>query len=610
MPSVALVGAAWLLAWVETGSIDAGDWLLYAVLAGLLLAVVLMAGSAAKPSRLELIAVGALVALAGWNGISIAWSAAPALARDEALLTVLYAIVLLVPLLTLRGSGDRLATVAAVAAGSGTLAVATAFALRFGGDQADRYYSGRLSFPISYPNALAAVFLVGFWPAVVLGARRESGLAARALALGAAVAASAGWLLTQSKGGIAAIAISAVIVLAVSPLRLRLLVPALIAAGLTAAAYGPLTAPFRADGDQALVHAIRRGGSALLVVTAAAVAVGLLYAFADRRLELGQRTRRGLGFAALGVGCAVALAGVAVFFAQVDHPGRWAQEKWRNFKHVPAQETSSTHLLTLGSYRYDIWRVGLDEFAHHPLAGIGSRGFAAAYLQNRHSPDTPVRAHSFELDALSELGIVGFVLLLAGVGLPLVPIVARMRAREPAATAAFAGAAYWIVHASADWIWTVPACGIPFFLLLGAGGSGEGRQLLPGRAAAAGTVAVIAVVIVGFVPPWLSARLTSHAYKADDPASSLRWAKRLDPLSVDPYAAQAALAPSPQAAAEARAAAVRKEPRSVELHYELGLAYLRAGDRARAVQALLEAKRLDPREPQIDEALRRARQAR
>ena len=49
-----------------------------------------------------------------------------------------------------------------------------AIALRFGGSQADRYYSGRLSFPISYPNALAAVFLIGFWPAVVLAGRPSS----------------------------------------------------------------------------------------------------------------------------------------------------------------------------------------------------------------------------------------------------------------------------------------------------------------------------------------------------------------------------------------------------------------------------------------------------
>ena len=29
--------------------------------------------------------------------------------------------------------------------------------------------------------------------------------------------------------------------------------------------------------------------------------------------------------------------------------------------------------LTIGSNRYDFWRVAVHEFAHHPVAGIGAR---------------------------------------------------------------------------------------------------------------------------------------------------------------------------------------------------------------------------------------------
>ena len=47
---------------------------------------------AARPR--ELGALAALVALAGWEAISISWSAVPSLARDEALLTLFYAVVL------------------------------------------------------------------------------------------------------------------------------------------------------------------------------------------------------------------------------------------------------------------------------------------------------------------------------------------------------------------------------------------------------------------------------------------------------------------------------------------------------------------------------------
>jgi O-antigen ligase/polysaccharide polymerase Wzy-like membrane protein/tetratricopeptide repeat protein len=591
LPAAALAAAAWSLAWLLTGSIDSADWLPYAALAGLLLVVVMATGAAVRPRKLELVAIGSLVALAGWEALSLSWSAVPSLARDEALLTLFYAIALLTPLLTLRTSGDRLLAAGAVGAEAALLAVATAVVLRFGADQADHFYSGRLSFPISYPNAQAAVFLIGFWPAVVVAARESISPVLRALALGGATAIAAGWLTAQSKGGILAVAVSAVLVFAVSPARLRLFLPALLPAGLTAVAYRPLTAPFRSADETELIADVRFAGATILVLTAVAVVVGVVYALLDRRMVIGPRSRRVVA-AVVALATAAALAvGAAIFFSRVD-----LGEQWRAFKHAPTNEASS-HLLQLGSYRYDIWRVALHEFEDHPLGGIGSRGFGVAYLEKRDSPDTPVRAHSFELDALSEVGVVGFLLLVAALVLLLVPIVARTRARDPAATAAFGGAAYWLTHSSVDWLWTVPACGLPFFLLLGIGGAGGARELLPRRAATSASVIVAALALVAFVPPWLSARLSARGQTA--------WAKRFDPLAIDPYTAAAARATTPRAAIPPLQEAVRKEPRVVELRFALARAYMRARDWDAARQTLLVAKRLDPREPRIDEALRR-----
>ena len=133
LPTAALSAAAWALAWLTTGSIDSADWLPYAALAGLLLLVLLFTGAAARPRRLELWALGALAAFAGWEALSLSWSAVPSLARDEALLTLFYAFALLAPLLTLRGEADRLLAVGAVAAEAALLAVAAGLELRFGG---------------------------------------------------------------------------------------------------------------------------------------------------------------------------------------------------------------------------------------------------------------------------------------------------------------------------------------------------------------------------------------------------------------------------------------------------------------------------------------------
>ena len=123
VPTAALAACAWALTWVATGSIDASDWLPYALFAGLLAAVVLFAGAAPRLRTRELVALGALVALAGWEALSLTWSAVPSLARDEALVTLFYAVALLVPLATLRTAADRLYASACVAAASGLLAL-------------------------------------------------------------------------------------------------------------------------------------------------------------------------------------------------------------------------------------------------------------------------------------------------------------------------------------------------------------------------------------------------------------------------------------------------------------------------------------------------------
>lgn len=590
LPSALVAASGWSLAWLASGSSASPDWLPYAVLTCLLLAVVLVTGTALRPGRAELGAVGALVALAGWETLSISWSAVPSLARDEALLTVFYALVLLVPLTTLSTVQQRLLACAAVAAAAALLAVAAALELRFGANQVDHFYSGRLSFPISYPNALAAALLIGFWPAVVLASQRELAPLFRALALGGASAIAAGWLTAQSKGGVLATAFAAVVLFAVSPARMRLLPPTLVAAGLTAVAYRPLTAPFRTLG----AGEIRDAGTTILVVAAAGAGAGLAYALADRRLDFGPRGARVAGTAAATALVAAVAVGAALFFGRMYHHG-WLGDQWRAFKNQTPSAQASSHLLQLGSYRYDIWRVALDEWRDHPLAGIGSRGFGAAYLQHRRSPDVPARAHSVWLDALSELGIVGLALLVCALALPLLAVVRRVRVRDPAATAAFGGAAYFLAHASVDWIWTVPACGVPFFLLLGAGGADGERRLVPSRTALPATALLAVLAVVAMVPPWLSARLTDRG--------DLRWAKRLDPLSVDPYLAQAGRARTPQAAVAALRAAVRQEPRVVELRYDLALVYERAHRWRLARAELLEARRLDPREPRIADAL-------
>jgi Flp pilus assembly protein TadD len=83
----------------------------------------------------------------------------------------------------------------------------------------------------------------------------------------------------------------------------------------------------------------------------------------------------------------------------------------------------------------------------------------------------------------------------------------------------------------------------------------------------------------------------------------VNWAKKLDPLSVDPWITASLLAPNANAAVKPLEHAVSMEPRNYALHYLLGFAYLRAARAADGNAELLKAYLLDPRDPLVASAL-------
>src|SRR5207248_977697 len=110
------------------------------------------------------------------------------------------------------------------------------------------------------------------------------------------------------------------------------------------------------------------------------------------------------------------------------------------------------------------------------------------------------------------------------------------------------------------------------------GAGGERGPPLGRRARIGAAAAALIAALVLFAPTWISARLTSWAKSHPGSASTdLRWARRLDPLSLDPVLAEYSLASSPQARVKAARRAVDKEPDWVVPHYLLGLAYLADG---------------------------------
>jgi O-Antigen ligase/Tetratricopeptide repeat len=608
-PVVILLASALAQGWLQGGSTSPGDWLPVAVLAALMLATILAAGPA-KPHRLALAASGLLVALSGWQALSLTWSPLPEAARNQALLALLYGIALAVPLLALRTRTERLLVVAILVACTGALTVATAVELRFGSDPARQYLHGRLDFPITYWNADAAFLLIGLWPALLLTARRSLPAIVRALALAIAVGALGALLLIQSKGAAMGLLVSALVVFTFTPGRLRLLTPTALATVTAMAGWRPFTAPYDAA-PTGLSAAIRHAAGILLLTMVTAIAVGLGYAGVDRRLNTSERTRRRIGASVIATLVAAVVVGLGSFLVLVDRPGHFLAERWANFKHLPTSDTASTHFLSLGSNRYDFWRVSLIEFSRHPLNGIGAAGFQAAYLQQRRSPETPARPHSLELELLSEDGIVGLALLAACGAALLAVILPRARRGDLAAVASLGAGVYWLAHTSADWIWSFPAVGVPLFVLLGTGAAGGRLGQLERRSAISAAVLAVVAAVYVFGAPWMAQRLTSRALDGDlSPTAAnadLRWARALDPISTDPLVTQSTLAGTPSAAVEPLEQAVAMEPHAAALQYLLGLAYLRANRKSEALAALGRANALDPNDSLVVSALRRAR---
>lgn len=604
-PAALLGISAAVLAWQESGSIAGRDWLGYALLGSLLLLVVLWSGRLRRPGRVPLLVLAALAGLAVWSAVAATWSAAPTLGREEALLTWFYAVAFATGVFGVRTARERIAMLWVVVAGAGVVALAVGAKMWLDDDPAAMFRGGRLYFPITYVNAQAAFFLVAFWPAVALAARRVTPLALRGLAVGLGAALVAGAVATQSKGGLIALVVSAIAVLAVSPRRLRLAVPVLIAVVPAALAYSPLTAPFRLA-DDSLAAGADQAGRALLIVAAIAGALGAAYALADRRLHLSDRQVRLAGRAAGGLVAAVVVVGALALVTVVSDPVDRAAARWEEFKRLPEGESGSSHLVNLGSNRYDFWRVGLGEFGDHPLGGVGTRGFVASYLREGRSDETPARAHSLFVDVLAETGIVGVLLLLTAVALPLVAL-ARAADRVPQA-AAFAAGTYWVVHASADWIWTFPAVGIPLFLLLGAAFSRDEPPFVARRVRIGAGAATALVGLVLIAPAWLSDRFAFRALVGASPSPNqdLDRARALNPFSVTPLIIQSQLSATAAEALPPLERAAEMEPRSVGIRFRLGLRYLEVGRRDDARRELQAAQALWPRSEEIRKALEAA----
>jgi tetratricopeptide (TPR) repeat protein len=582
--------------------------------------------------RRQLYAIGAFLGFAAWAFISILWADDKGVAWEGANRVLLYGIV--VALFALPSWSSRSAaqtmglySLAIAALGAGFFLATTASQ-----DPSIHFVDVRFAEPTGYHNASVALFLGAFWPALFLSSRREVPWLLRGAFLAAAGLLLELALVAQSRGWLLVFPIAAALYLALVPGRLRNLAMAAPLALTIAVASVPLLDVLPAARDEiGLSGALDDATTAMLASVTALFLLGCLAAIFDRSVRIPERLLRRARSPAAASGALAMLVGAIVALAVIGNPVTWAEDRWDDFTSGQAEFSSGSQLgESLGSNRYDFWRVAADQFVDAPLSGAGVDNFAADYLEERRTLEEPLYPHNLPLQVLGGTGLVGAALLVAFFGLAGAGLVRTWRAPpDPlgrgVATVAAVAVTYWFLHGTGDWFWAMPAVSAPPLAWLVMAGRLEGhRGAAPARLRvpwpsrptlrALLTALLLAFALSTYALPWAAARDVEEAQRIwpRDPGEALDRIDRasdLNFLSSAPDLAGGTIAALLGDRGKVRSYfedALEREPRSWYARLELGGLAALEGDRTKAIAQLRKARRLNPRDPTTRLVLERA----
>jgi hypothetical protein len=580
-----------------------------------------------------------------WSYLGIAWADAPGSAWEGANRGLLYG--LAIAIVVLRPWPRRAALIALALAGGVLTAIATVVLIAGMGDPdpSSLLQEGRLAEPAGYVNATAGLWLIGVWPLLTLAIDRALPLAARALSVGAATLLMQATFLSQSRGAAIALVAAAAVYVALNTRRW----PALLALAAPLAAtymtFDAIAKVREAPTVAALTPAFDSAVEAILVaavVAAVAAAVGLAIGRRGEPLTASRPAlRRNGDLALLGLAVLVAVGGLAA----IGNPVDWADERWQDFKTTGYSEVNSSDNRftgSLGSGRYDFYRVAWSQVEDAPIAGVGQDNFANVYLERREGNEAPRHPHSLVLRMLSQAGVIGSALFFGALALLLAAAWnarGRLRRAGDQAVLAVGGVAAfvaWFVQAAGDWLWAFPALGIVALTLLGVaarigeaevapppeasdmtidGGPGARARLIANRSTIAVGVllAGLSLVCAGIAARYTSAAYDSSASDIETAIERLDRASELNPLSAEPLLAKGVLAQRIGRYDIAKVAldgAAEREPDNWFIHFERALAESAQGDHRAALADAREAKRLNPRQPLIDDVMAELRAGR
>ena len=487
--------------------------------------------------------------------------------------------------------------------------------------------AARLSFPLGYWNGLAilAALAIPFLLRAA-SARRPSGM--RALAVAPLPGIAAVIYLASSRGGVATAAIGALVFVAGG--RNRWWSAAALAVGVAGGAAVVATLSNLEDFVNNPASSLGREQStgALVAVISTCAAAGIGYAalillLRGRRMpDVGRRT--------LVMTCLVVFAALVVLSDPVS--------RFRAFKSPPAEATVATddfvqsHLLSAnGSGRWQFWETAVDSFESEPWIGRGAGSYEAWWAQHGSLAQFVRDAHSLYLEALAELGLAGFLPLVAvfciGIATGFVRLTSLPDDAAHDLAAPVAALVAFVAAAAIDWVWELAAVAIVGIasLALATGTSSPRtdvtRSRSPRSRLATRVVAlVVACLVIGAQGiPYLTdlhVRRSQDAAVRGDVATALdaaESARTVQPWAASPWL-QLALVREESGDLEGGRAAIAeatdRDPDDWRLWLITARLQTRLGEIAEARRSFAHARRLNPRSPLFVRLERRPLQGR
>jgi hypothetical protein len=556
----------------------------------LLFAVAVGALPRRTPTKVAAVALGLLACFGAWTALSLLWTESSEETATDLARVATYVGVFALALFSRGPRGVRY-TVAAVGAAVGVLAVIALLSRLHpswfpSGNQTGQFLETgreRLSYPLNYWNALAALIAIGA-PLILYLATAAKQAAVRGLAAAVFPALILTSYLTLSRGGIGAIVIAVAVFFALTPDRLPKLVTLLVAGA------GGAVLVALAHGRHALTHGLEtplahdQGSEMLLYTVVVCLLVGLVqlgFSLLQRRgTRPGWTTvdRRRSQIALGGAATVILVAALAL-----GAPGK-VSNAWSDFKQPSREPGHGSERLTsiAGESRYQFWSSAAREFEDKPLTGTGSGTFAIWWTRDGSIGENVVDTHSLYMQTLGELGLVGLALLAAFIALALVGgtlrvLDATVASRPPLAAALAGSTAIWVTSIF-DWTWKVPVLPIASLLLIAAllssraVRSERARPWPVGPRVATGLVAIAALVAIAVPLAATSLVRQSQSAIADEDVQGAlddaQSAENVMPGASGPRLQQALVLESAgdfDAAAGAIAGAIEQEPNNWRL---------------------------------------------